>query len=102
MSSEPPSFMSTIPEETRGLSPTDPPHKRKISLTAKIMIGLVAGGLLGWISPDWGLKVYFLRDIFLNLVKCIIAPLIFGTIVVGIASEADLKKVGRMGVKALI
>ena len=78
------------------------PRRPKITLTTQIMIGLVIGMVLGWISPDWGLKVYFLRDIFLNLVKCIIAPLIFGTIVVGIAAEGDLKKVGRMGVKALI
>jgi proton glutamate symport protein len=94
--------MSTIPDETRGPIPTEPPRRRRISLTTQIMIGLVVGGLLGWMSPDWGVKVYFLRDIFLNLVKCIIAPLIFGTIVVGIASEGDLAKVGRMGVKALI
>lgn len=74
----------------------------RLSLTTWIMIGLVAGGLLGWISPEAGRAVYFLRDIFLNLVKSIIAPLIFSTIVVGIAGGGDLKKVGRMGVKALI
>jgi proton glutamate symport protein len=66
------------------------------------MIGLVLGGVLGWLSPDWGNKVYFLRDIFLNLIKSIIAPLIFSTLVVGIAGGGDLKKVGRMGVKALL
>src|SRR5262249_14819374 len=51
---------------------------------------------------DWGNKVYFLRDIFLNLIKSIIAPLVFSTLVVGIAGGGDLKKVGRMGAKALI
>jgi proton glutamate symport protein len=66
------------------------------------LIGLVLGGLLGYISPDWGNKVYFLRDIFLNLIKSIIAPLVFSTLVVGIAGGGDLKKVGRMGVKALL
>jgi len=74
----------------------------KPSLTTQILIGLVLGGLLGWISPDWGNKVYFLRDIFLNLIKSIIAPLVFSTLVVGIAGGGDLKKVGRMGVKALL
>ena len=49
------------------------------------MIGLVVGALIGWLRPDWGNKVYFLRDIFINLIKAIIAPLIFSTIVVGIA-----------------
>ncbi len=66
------------------------------------MIGLVVGVLIGWLQPEWGNKVFFLRDIFLNLIKSIIGPLIFSTLVVGIAGGGDLKKVGRMGVKALI
>src|SRR6266705_1251703 len=72
------------------------------SLTTQILIGLVLGGVLGYISPKWGNNVYFLRDIFLNLIKSIIAPLIFSTLVVGIAGGGDLKKVGRMGAKALL
>jgi proton glutamate symport protein len=72
------------------------------SLTTQILIGLVLGGLLGYVSPKWGNNVYFLRDIFLNLIKSIIAPLIFSTLVVGIAGGGDLKKVGRMGAKALL
>src|SRR5258707_5229588 len=72
------------------------------SLTSQILIGLVIGGGLGFISPKWGNNVYFLRDIFLNLIKSIIAPLVFSTIVVGIAGGGDLKKVGRMGAKALL
>ena len=72
------------------------------SLTTQIMIGLVGGALIGWLQPDWGNKVYFLRDIFINLIKSIIAPLVFSTIVVGIAGAGALKKVGRMGIKALV
>jgi proton glutamate symport protein len=72
------------------------------SLTTQIMIGLVVGILIGWLRPDWGNKIYFLRDIFINLIKSIIAPLIFSTIVIGIAGAGALKKVGRMGLKALI
>src|SRR5437016_14408772 len=72
------------------------------SLTTQILIGLVLGGVLGYSSPKWGNNVYFLRDIFLNLIKSIIAPLIFSTLVVGIAGGGDLKKVGRMGAKALL
>ncbi len=72
------------------------------SLTTQIMLGLVIGGFIGWIQPEWGNKVYFLRDIFLNLIKSIIGPLVFSTLVVGIAGSGDLKKVGRMGMKALI
>ena len=72
------------------------------SLTTQIMIGLVVGALIGYVRPDWGNSIYFLRDIFLNLIKSIIGPLVFSTLVVGIAGGGDLKKVGRMGVKALI
>ena len=72
------------------------------SLTTQIMLGLVVGALIGWLQPDWGNKVYFLRDIFINLIKSIIAPLVFSTIVVGIAGAGALKKVGRMGIKALV
>ena len=84
---------------------TIPPIKRpwyKPSLTTQILIGLVLGGVLGWLSPAWGDRVYFLRDIFLNMIKSIIAPLVFSTLVVGIAGGGDLKNVGRMGAKALI
>src|SRR5689334_1087645 len=72
------------------------------SLTVQIMIGLVVGGVIGWLRPDWGNAVYFLRDIFINLIKSIIAPLVFSTVVVGIAGAGALGKVGRMGIKALI
>jgi len=66
------------------------------------MIGLVVGAVVGWLRPDWGNAVYFLRDIFINLIKSIIAPLVFSTVVVGIAGAGALRKVGRMGIKALI
>src|SRR5213075_2771378 len=72
------------------------------SLTIQIFIGLIVGGFIGWLRPDLGNKVYFLRDIFLNLIKSIIAPLVFSTIVVGIAGAGALRKVGRMGLKALV
>jgi proton glutamate symport protein len=82
--------------------PAKPRPWYRPSLTTQIMIGLVVGALIGWIRPEWGSKVYFLRDIFLNLIKSIIAPLVFSTIVVGIAGGGALRKVGRMGAKALI
>src|SRR5260370_16700899 len=72
------------------------------SLTMQIMIGLIVGGVIGWLRPDWGNAVYFLRDIFINLIKSIIAPLVFSTIVVGIAGAGALPKGGRMGIKALV
>jgi len=91
----------------------------KISLTWKIMIGLVLGIFIGWVihetdiaSPDhhvFGIEtatllafVRSLSTLFLNLIKSIIAPLIFATLVIGIAGTGDIKQVGRMGAKSLL
>jgi len=91
-----------IHSQTAVRSGTKPRPWYRPSLTTQILIGLVLGGALGYVSPKWGNNVYFLRDIFLNLIKSIIAPLIFSTLVVGIAGGGDLKKVGRMGAKAIL
>src|SRR5947209_13815020 len=72
------------------------------SLTVQIMIGLVVGGFIGWLRPDWGNAVYVLRDMFINLIKSMIPSLVFSTIVVGIGGAGALRKVGRMGIKGLI
>lgn len=74
----------------------------KVSLTTKIFIGLILGILLGWLKPDWGTAVRPLSILFLNLIKAIIAPLIFSTLVIGIAGTGDIRQVGRIGLKALI
>jgi proton glutamate symport protein len=74
----------------------------KISLTTKIFIGLGLGILLGWLKPDWGVEMRPLSILFLNLIKSVIAPLIFSTLVIGIAGTGDIKQVGRIGIKALI
>ncbi|HXF39858.1 MAG TPA: cation:dicarboxylase symporter family transporter [Blastocatellia bacterium] len=74
----------------------------KISLTWKIMIGLALGILLGYLKPEWGTALRPLSILFLNLIKAIIAPLIFSTLVIGIAGTGDIKQVGRIGVKALV
>src|SRR5215467_11040293 len=75
---------------------------RRRSLTAWILVGLLAGAELGHDAPAFAVKLQFLGTIFLKLIKTIIAPLLFGTLVVGIAGHADLKKVGRLGIKSLI
>src|SRR5258708_29942217 len=76
------------------------------SLTTQILIGLVLGGLVGYLGRKWGYNwgnnIYFLRDIFLNLIKSIIAPLIFSTLVVGIAGGGDLNQFCRMDTKPLL
>jgi proton glutamate symport protein len=72
------------------------------SLTAWILVGMFAGAEIGHDWPSAAVKLQILGTIFLRLIKVIIAPLLFGTLVVGIAGHADLKKVGRMGIKALV
>ena len=72
------------------------------SLTQWIFIGMGAGLAVGWLFPDVGSALQPLSIIFLRLIKSIIAPLIFATLVVGIAGHGNLKQVGRMGLKAII
>jgi proton glutamate symport protein len=72
------------------------------SLTAWILVGLLAGAEFGHDAPTAALHLQILGQIFLRLIKTIVAPLLFGTLVSGIAGHADLKQVGRMGVKALV
>jgi proton glutamate symport protein len=72
------------------------------SLTTWIFVGLLAGAELGHDWPAVAVNLQILGTIFLRLIKVIIAPLLFGVLVVGIAGHSDLKKVGRLGVKSLI
>jgi proton glutamate symport protein len=72
------------------------------SLTTWIFVGLLAGAELGHDWPAVAVDLQLLGTIFLRLIKVIIAPLLFGVLVVGIAGHSDLRKVGRLGVKSLI
>ena len=75
---------------------------RRRSLTAWIFAGLLAGAEVGHDWPVFAAKLQFLGTIFLRLIKVIVAPLLFSTMVVGIAGHADLKRVGRLGLKSLV
>src|SRR6266700_3127890 len=72
------------------------------SLTTWIAVGILVGAEFGHDWPARAASLQLLSTIFLRLIKTIIAPLIFSTLVVGIAGHANLKQVGRMGIKALI
>ncbi|HKW75365.1 MAG TPA: cation:dicarboxylase symporter family transporter [Terriglobales bacterium] len=72
------------------------------SLTAWIFAGMVLGAEIGYDWPEFGKNLQVLSTIFLRLIRTIVAPLIFGTLVVGIAGHADLKQLGRIGIKSLI
>ena len=75
---------------------------RKLTLTHWIVLGLIAGFLIGCFLPAVGSQLKPFRSLFLNGVKCIIAPLIFSTIVTGIASAGSFKQLGVMGLRTLV
>jgi Na+/H+-dicarboxylate symporter len=75
-------------------------YKRK--LTAWILVAMAVGAAIGYDWPHVAVNLRVVAAIFLRLIKTIIAPLLFATLVSGIAAHSDLKKVGRMGIKAII
>jgi len=72
------------------------------SLTVWILASMVVGGVVGHSWPGIASHLQVLSQIFLRLIKVIIAPLLFATLVSGIAGHSDLKKVGRMGIKSIV
>jgi proton glutamate symport protein len=78
-------------------------HVRRIPLTSWILISMVVGVFLGTYTPDLAHKLAPLSTVFLRMIKSIIVPLIFGTLVVGIAGHGDdMKRVGRLALKSII
>lgn len=75
---------------------------KKGSLTTWILISMVIGAAIGHDYPEIGMKLQVLSKVFLKMIKTIVAPLLFATLVYGIAGHADLKQVGRMGWKAIL
>src|SRR3954452_1729140 len=75
---------------------------RKLSLTSWIFIALVVGILLGVFFPEFSKGLAPVSNIFLRLIKSIVGPLLFGTLVYGIASAGELKTMGRIAVKAIV
>jgi len=75
---------------------------RRLSLTSWIFIALVIGILLGVFFPEFARSLAPVSNIFLRLIKSIVGPLLFGTLVYGIASAGELKTMGRVAVKAII
>jgi aerobic C4-dicarboxylate transport protein len=71
-------------------------------LYIQVLIAIVIGGLLGYFWPDLGTKLQPLAEGFIKLIKMLLAPIIFGTVVVGIAKMGSVRDVGRTGVKALV
>jgi proton glutamate symport protein len=75
---------------------------RRTSLTTWILIAIIVGGAFGYFFPAAATELRILSTIFIRLIRTIVAPLLFATLVVGIAGHGNLKQVGRMGVKAIV
>jgi len=94
------------PEPPPAAASSEPPpviaRRRRLDRTTQIFIGLLIGIVVGYLWPDFGVAVKPLADAFLRMIKMIIAPLLFATLVVGIAGTGDLKSMGRIGVEAIV
>ncbi|MDQ3244714.1 MAG: cation:dicarboxylase symporter family transporter [Gemmatimonadota bacterium] len=76
---------------------------RRISLTKWILIAMVIGVFIGWLAPEFSASLKVFSNVFLRMIKSIIVPIIFGTLVVGIAGHGDdMKRVGRLAFKSII
>jgi Na+/H+-dicarboxylate symporter len=76
---------------------------RRISLTRWILLTMAVGALIGWQFPELSQNLRVLSTIFLRMIKSIVAPIIFGTLVIGIAGHGDdMRRVGRLALKSLI
>ncbi|MEK7356271.1 MAG: cation:dicarboxylase symporter family transporter [Bdellovibrionota bacterium] len=80
-----------------------PGFLKRLTLTHWILIGLAVGIAFGYFAPEWAPGYKVLSNLFLRLIKCIIVPILFGTIVVGIAGHArEIREVGRLAFKSLL
>src|ERR1044072_622655 len=71
-------------------------------LYVQVIIGIIAGVFVGWLFPAFAPTAKLISDTFINMIRMVIAPVIFFTIVSGIAGAGNMKKVGKVGVKSLI
>jgi aerobic C4-dicarboxylate transport protein len=71
-------------------------------LYVQVLIGVLAGGLLGTLYPQLGADLKPLGDAFIRLIKMVFAPIIFAMVVLGIAKMESMKELGRVGMRALI
>src|SRR3954451_3780770 len=72
------------------------------NLTVQVLTAIAIGAVVAIVNPDWGIALKPLGDGFIRLVKMVVTPIIFLTVVVGIASIGNLRKAGRVGLKAIL
>lgn len=71
-------------------------------LYIQVLAAIIVGGLIGWLDPKLGIALEPLGTLFIKLIKMMIAPIIFCTVVTGIAGVKDAKSVGSVGAKAIL
>src|SRR6188768_1272624 len=76
--------------------------RRVPRLYVQVLVGIAAGAVLGYVAPEYGAAMKPLGDGFIKLVRMLIAPIVFTTVVVGIAQTGAMKEVGRIGARALL
>lgn len=74
----------------------------RLNLTGQVVAGMVLGIALGVLAPNWAVGCAFINDIFVRLVKMVISPIVFITLVTGMAGMGSLKQVGKLGARALL
>ncbi len=98
-SPDPPTKAPVLAQPAAG-APT--PASAHGTLYLQVLTGIVLGALLGWVRPHWGEALQPVGDVFIRMVKMLIAPIVFATVVHGIAGVGELRRVGRVGLKALL
>ncbi len=71
-------------------------------LYVQVIVGIIAGVVVGWLFPSFAPTAKLMSEMFINMIRMVIAPVIFFTIVLGVAGAGDLKKVGRVGGKGIL
>jgi aerobic C4-dicarboxylate transport protein len=88
--------------KTTGTLTGGKPSKWYFSLTTQVLVAMFLGALAGWMFPQLGAALRPFAELFIKMVKMVIGPLVFLMVVAGISGMGDLKKVGRVGVKAVV
>lgn len=84
-------------------TPTARKHSKwYFSLTTQVLVAMLLGALAGWMFPQLGTTLRPFAELFIKMVKMVIGPLVFLMVVAGISGMGDLKKVGRVGMKAVV
>ncbi|MBL8912087.1 MAG: cation:dicarboxylase symporter family transporter, partial [Archangium sp.] len=84
------------------MTPSAEPSKKSSTLYIQVLVAIALGIVLGVVKPSWAVELEFVGKMFVGLIKMLIGPIVFTTVVIGISSMGDLKKVGRVGGKALL